>query len=141
MKEKIICFTLGLSGGDIEKGRASFGQMTEGMHELDVIALSDAMLAATVEEALDQADRTKGGQAPALSGNRVVMVNTQERPLVLQVLRSFKAVLPDPQDLIFAVITDTARTWRFGEYLGHLQREHEYMKTHRPENQPDMKRM
>ncbi|MDD4242106.1 MAG: DUF3783 domain-containing protein [Smithellaceae bacterium] len=141
MKEKIICFALGLSGGDIEKGKASFGQMNEGTRELDVIAVSDAMLAATVEEALGQADRTKGGQTPVLSGNRVVMVNTQERPLVLQVLRSFKAVLSDPQDLIFAVITDTARTWTFGEYLGHLKREHEYLKTHRPENEPDMKRM
>ena len=83
MKEKIICFTLGLSGGDIEKGRASFGQMTEGMHELDVIALSDAMLAATVEEALIR--RTGRRRGPRLFPETGWMVNTQERPLVCRV--------------------------------------------------------
>jgi hypothetical protein len=69
------------------------------------------------------------------------MVNTQERQQVLQVMRSFKAVLPDPQEMIFAVITDTARTWTFGDYIGHLGMEHEYMKTRNPDDDPDMKKM
>jgi hypothetical protein len=44
-------------------------------------------------------------------------------------MRSFKAVLPDPQDIIFAVVTQTALTWTFEEYIEHLGNEHEYMKT------------
>jgi hypothetical protein len=62
----------------------------------------------------------------------VVMVNAMEREQVLHVMRSFKAVLPDPQHMIFAIITDTALTWTFGEYIEHLAMEHEYMKTRKP---------
>jgi hypothetical protein len=60
---------------------------------------------------------------------RLVIVLTSERERVLQIMRSFKAVLPDPQDIIFAVVTQTALTWTFEEYIEHLGNEHEYMKT------------
>lgn len=141
MKERMICFCLGLSSEDIEKGKASFYGANKETCPLDVIAVTEAMLASEVGEILDRvtadserksAEKGQGGKN-AISAEvckyRAVVVNTQERDQVLQVMRSFKAVLPDPQDMIFAVITDTARTWTFGDYLGHLAREHEYMKS------------
>jgi len=140
LKEKIICFALGLSEEDIEKGKASFYGLHGETPKLDVIAVTEGMMAATVGEILDSAmaeslpDSAAEGQGPkkailpGRSPYRVVVVNTMEREQVLQVMRSFKAVLSDPQDMIFAVITDTARTWTFGEYIGHLAKEHEYMK-------------
>ncbi len=105
-----------------------------------MIAITEDRMAEAVGEMLDSAmaeslpDNAAVGQdlrkaiLPGRSPYRVVVVNTMEREQVLQVMRSFKAVLPDPQDMIFAVITDTARTWTFGEYVGHLSKEDEYMK-------------
>lgn len=141
MKEKIICFSLGLSQEEIEKGKVSFSGLGKETHELDMIALSETMLAACVGNVLDRVMTGPAGAgkeqkdhplSPGLYPYRVVMVNTMEREPVLQVMKSFKAILPDPQDLIFAVITDTARTWTFGEYIGHLGREHECRKTGKP---------
>ena len=44
-------------------------------------------------------------------------------------MRFFKAVLPDPQSLIFAVATETALDWTFRDYATHLAQEHEEMKS------------
>jgi hypothetical protein len=136
--KRIICFALGLSGEEIEKGKASFSAQNPEEPKLDVIAVTEDMTgAATVGEILDSVmadsilNRTGKEQdrgKPLSFQYRVVMVNAMEREQVFQVMRSFKAVLPDPRDLIFAVITDTARTWRFAEYVGHLTAEHEFMK-------------
>ena len=137
--ERIICFALGLSDEEIEKGKASFSALNPEAPQLDVIDVTEDMTgAATVGEILDSfmmdaklisAGKEQGRGKPLSFRYRVVMVNALEREQVFQVMRSFKAVLPDPRDLIFAVITDTARTWRFVEYVGHLTAEHEFMKT------------
>ncbi|MEE9913533.1 MAG: DUF3783 domain-containing protein [Deltaproteobacteria bacterium] len=140
--ESILCFTLGLSDEDIKKGEASYIAMNPEAPKLDVIVVTEAMTGMTVGEILEGAMagaklNSAGlgpGDGPALCHQyRVVMVNTMDREQVLQVMRSFRAVLPDPRDLIFAVITDTARTWRFAEYIGHLTAEHEFMKARNAE--------
>jgi len=137
MQEKIICFSLGLSPEDIEKGQASLYGSDREARKLEMIPLTDAMLALKVEGALENVIAGSGplgdnALPPGLFPYRMVVVNTQEREQVLQVMRSFKAALPDPQDIIFAVITDTARTWTFGDYIVHLAQEHEYRKTCKP---------
>ena len=144
--EKIICFSMRLSREDIEKGRVSFCEAHPEKIELEVIPLTKDMMALPVGEILERATaggmepcspkekQNAGGDSVILQGKyRVVMVNTMEREQVLRVMRGFKAVLPDPQDMIFAVITDTALTWTFDEYIGHLASEHEYMKTRKTE--------
>lgn len=139
MMERTICFALGLSDEEIEKGKASFTAQYPEAPKLDLIAVTEDMTgAATVGEILDgvmaesmlnsTGERQDRGK-PLSFKYRIVMVNAMEREQVFQVMRGFKAVLPDPQDLIFAVITDTARAWRFVEYVGHLTAEHEFMKT------------
>lgn len=139
MKEKIICFSVGLSEEDIEKGKASFFELNKEAPPLEVFALNKSMLFSKVGDVLDSltedlksTDTPKqqsSDLSPGLYKYRVVIVLTSERERVLQVMRSFKAVLPDPQNLIFAVVTQTALTWTFEEYIGHLGNEHEYMKT------------
>lgn len=137
--EKIICFSLGLSEEDIEKGKVSFNELNKEAPPLEVIAITEPMLSSKVGDVLesmtgDSMPTSAGKQqssdlSPGLYKYRVVIVLTSERERVLQVMRSFKAVLPDPQNLIFAVVTQTALTWTFEEYIGHLGNEHEYMKT------------
>lgn len=134
MNEKIICFALGLASEDVEKGKASLSAVNQEEYALEVMAVTDAMLAMKVGDALEQAAEglKEAGQKelpPGLFPCRVVVVATPDRERVFQIMRSFKAVLPDPQDLIFAVVTETALDWTFGAYIGHLMQEHEEMKT------------
>jgi len=142
MEEKIICFSLGLSAADVDRGKASYSEANKEAARLEVIAVTEAMLDLPVGEvmsgiAANERLKNSGNMAaadifagPAGFKYKVVVVNTMERQQVLQVMRSFKDVLPDPRNIIFAVITDTARTWTFGEYIGHLAREHEQMLKH-----------
>lgn len=141
MKEKIICFSYGLSQQNIERGKKSFQSLNPEAPELDVTALSESMLDLPVAEVLgsvlfgsgfNTAQELKNSEISSSPGShsyRVVVVHAQERDQVLQVMRSFKAVLPDPQNIIFAVITQTALNWTFKDYFGHLGQEHEQMKS------------
>ena len=139
MKEKIICFSFGLSPENIDQCKTSYYEAYRDAPDLEVVAVTKSMLERKVGDVMDgilagaddkcAGQATDGGQAasPDVCKYRVVVVNTMEREQVLQVMRSFKAVLPDPQNMIFAVITDTARTWVFADYFGHLSCEHEQM--------------
>ena len=143
MEEKIICFCYGLSPGDIEKGKESFGRMHPGVSRPDVVSLTGAMMDLPVGEVLGQtlfgadSKAEKDGADPQarLSSDdkiyRTVIVHTTGREQVFQVMRSFKAVLPEPQDIVFAVVTPTALGWLFKDYIVHLAQEHEEMKNHR----------
>ncbi|MGB5217760.1 MAG: DUF3783 domain-containing protein [Smithella sp.] len=119
--------------------------MNKGTSELEVMAMPQAMLKAKVGDALlsmmadgelkstEKQEADEKSTSADLCKYRIVIVHAQEREQVLQVMRSFKAVLPDPQNIIFAVITETALNWTFDEYIGHLGEEHEYMKTRKPQ--------
>ena len=148
MKEKIICFSLGLSEEDIKKGKDSFYALNREAVSLEVIAVAGATLEKKVGDILADVIAGFGEKSAEQQTNqdnpypyKVVIVLAQEREQVLQIMRSFKAVLPEPRDIIFAVITETALNWTFAEYAGHLAKEHEYMKTHQPGDNPDMKKM
>ena len=151
--DRIICFSVGLSAQDIEQGRASFEGMNRQVPILEVIAVTQPMLGWRVGDVLDgmtggaegnRHDERKASEiklSPPAGKYRVVIVHAQERDLVLQVMRSFKAVLPDPQNIIFAVITETALNWTFEDYIGHLGQEHESMQNRRTEKNPNMKKI
>ena len=134
MMDKVLCFALGLSPEEIEKCMTSLYSLNGEAYLLEAIPVTDSMLSMTVADALDSVTAISGQSGekilpPGLFPYRMVVVAAQEREQVISVMRAFKAVLPDPQELIFAVITDTALGWTFGEYIGHLAQEHEYMKT------------
>jgi len=142
----IICFSFGLSGEEIEKGKASFCGGNKGAPPLEVIVITPDMLDIKLIDVLDGTISVSRGMtgADCDSGTYkypVVIILATEREQVFQVMRGFKAVLPDPQNVIFAVVTETALNWTFGEYIGHLGTEHEYMKNRSPEDNPDMKKM
>ncbi len=137
--ERIICFALGLSLEDIEKGKASFEGAAAGEKALDVVLVTKDMLALPVIDVLaglimgsDASNDEKRGQPEAAASPenppyRVMVVNTTEREEVFQIMRCFKAALSDPGNLIFAVLTETALSWTFEEYIRHLTQEHESM--------------
>jgi hypothetical protein len=153
MHESIICFSLGLSQKDIEAGEAAFRAMDPYAKKLEVTPVTGDLLATTVGDAVDgrlETFRKKGpsdaaagskGAEASLGDLRALVIEGAEKDQVIKIMRGFKSVLPSPQDLIFAMVTQTARTWTFQDYFKHLAKEHEYMKTHSPANDPDMKRM
>lgn len=83
-----------------------------------------------VTPAADAVDTAKG---------RAVLILTNDKQRLFKLMRGIKSVSPEPQDIIFASVTETALTWSFKHYFSHLSQEHEYMKTHSPEGDPDMK--
>jgi hypothetical protein len=153
VNDSIICFTLGLSRQDIEAGTTAFDAVDQSGTRLQVTPVTEDLLTSTVGEAVDKKAEALHkneeidpsmkfhGAIPAPGHYRVVLINSQDRQQVIKILRSFKTVLPNSQDVIFAMITETARTWTFRHYFEHLSKEHEYMKTCSPEHDPDMKRM
>jgi len=134
MREKIICFSLGLLPGDVDKGRVSFSESYGATCELVVTPVTGDMLDMKVGDALGSviSGSKPDHSTPVLPNQfpcRVVVVAALEREQVFSVMRSFKAVLPDPQSLIFAVVTETALGWTFRDYATHLVQEHEEMKS------------
>ncbi len=138
--QKMICLSFGLSSEEIEKGKASFQNDNPDAFDLDVIGANEAMMDVRVGDLVDKLecganiseiypeDNEDGGATAGCRGYRVVMVHTLQRENIIRMMRAFKAVLPEPQDLIFAVITDTARGWTLREYINHLADEHKRMK-------------
>lgn len=148
--EKIICFSFGLSEEEIEKGKASFCRLNRQALPLEVNVITRNMLGVKVIDVLDGTISVDGRsgfawQDPTCASGSykypVVIILATEREQVFQVMRGFKAVLPDPQNIIFAVVTETALNWTFGEYIEHLGAEHEYMQTRNAQDNPDMKKM
>lgn len=153
MQPRIICFSLGLSAEEIERSKASFYETNPEAPALDVFAVTPAMLRQKVGDVLmnvlengnvtDAGERTfpEDGALPEAFRYKVAVVYAMAREQVMQVMRSFKAVVPDPRNMIFAVVTQTALNWTFGDYIGHLGEEHESVTSRKPENNPDRNKM
>jgi hypothetical protein len=144
MKQKTLCFTHGLSRKDIETCAMAFYVMRPPEAHLCVVPITDTLLSRTVGDVIaEQAASSPGLDAtnPSANSFRAILIVSDERDVVMDIVKSFKSALPNPGDLIFAAITETAQTWTFAYYLNHLSEEHEYMKTHRPEDDPEMRPM
>jgi hypothetical protein len=145
MNQKTLCFTRGLSRQDIETSAMAYYVMSPPEARLHIVPISDALLSRRVQDVIvEQGEKTAlpdDSPGPAREAFRAVLIHSEERDIVMPLLKSFKSSLPHPGDIAFAVITETALTWTFAYYLDHLSQEHEYMKTHRPQDDPDMKPM
>ena len=145
MRLKTLCFTWGLPNKDIESCHQAFLEMSPGDIQLGLIPINQAILPRIVRDVIDQYGAAPAAQIdhePLAKGAcRIVLMHTGERGEIMQIIKSFKSVLAKPNDLIFAMITDTALGWTFQYYLDHVAEEHEYMKSHRPEDNPDMRPM
>ena len=144
MTSQTLCFTRGLSKKDIETCAMAFYVMRPPEARLQVVPITDDLLPNTVSDVIlaqGAKPTSLDGVNPPAGDFRAILIHSDERDVVMSIVKSFKSALPNPSDLIFAAITETALTWSFEYYLHHLGEEHEYMKTHRPEDDPDMKRM
>ena len=116
---------LSQAGGEY---KTSFAPMTEEMTDQNMESLINTLFEG----------RYPGGKA-LTEGQRVVLMAVQSKERAVTVMRSVKSISENPQDIVFAMVTQTALGWTLGEYIDHISKEHEYMKTHNPAEDPDMK--
>ena len=104
--------------------------------------MTEGMISLKMEEILNRISEGEMVEGKVLTeGRRVVFmgVSSQERAVTL--MRGIKSVSDNPGDIAFAMITQTALGWSLQEYVDHVCAEHEYMKTHNPADDEDMKRI
>jgi hypothetical protein len=142
-----LCLFRGFSGEETDTAAAASEALLKlrgfASAALYTAAVDDNLLSVNVGSHIDALIRSEFSAsapypAPAaetdrLDGIRAVLILTDERELLFTIMRAVKTVLPEPQDIIFASVTETALTWTFHEYLTHLAQEHAYMKDHPPE--------
>jgi hypothetical protein len=143
MHAKTLCFTRGLSNNDIETCTRAFMEIPPGDIGLTLIPITEEMLPKLVRDVIDEYGAIPmshgDNRQPVSEPFRVVLMQTEERGEIRKIMKCFKSVLANPSDMIFAMITETALGWTCQYYLDHVVEEHEYMKSHRPEDEPDMK--
>lgn len=108
----------------------SFAPMTDVMKDMKMETLLESLF---------------GGEAiggnPLKEGHRVVIMGVAAQQRAITIMRALKSVSADPQDIVFAMVTQTSLTWTLQKYIDHVSEEHEYMKTHNPAEDPDMKKI
>ena len=145
MAENILCFTYGLSSDDMEACNRALSVMGLGERQPDLIPIAATMLPRMVGEVMNEIRTQSTSQRehplPVVGGARLVFMGTQERATLIRIMQCCKSVLADPGEVIFAMVTETAVGWTFQYYLDHVIEEHEYMKSHDPRDEPEMKRL
>ena len=126
---------------EINEGRNSLVSQGENPLEMIFVPVTDSMLDENVEKLLNQIDKEGSESKGGSSGSKVVIMAVHSQDKALKVMRTYKALMENPGEAAFAMITPTSLTWTLGYYMDHVTKEHEYMKTHNPSNDPDMKKI
>ncbi len=81
------------------------------------------------------------GGTPRTGNHRGALISGADKRSAVILMRCFKQVLPKDSDPAFAMVTETGLTWTVEEYLTHIRKEHVFMKTANPADDPDMRVM
>lgn len=79
------------------------------------------------------------GGDPRTEGRRGALIAGADKRNAVALMRCFKSVLPRDSDPAFAMVTEKARQWTVQAYLDHIRKEHIFMKTANPADDPDMR--
>ena len=72
-------------------------------------------------------------------GKRSALIAGADKRQAVNLMRSFKAILPPDADAAFAMVTETGSAWTVDAYIRHIREEHDFMKTAGAASDPDMK--
>ena len=131
----------GFSPEEIENSKATLFARHIDLQELLFIPVSEAMMSVKVEELLNRLEKDPAVNEEPAQGLKTMIMATGSQEKALQVMRAFKSVLTDPAEPAFAMVTQTSLSWTLGYYMEHVHKEHDYMKTHNPADDPDMKKI
>lgn len=145
MGVNIPCFTYGLSSEDLETCRRALAMTVPEDAQVDLIPITAVMLPRLVGQILDevgmQSLSSRAEPLPAAGAVSVVFIGTQARETINGIMQGCKSVWAGSGELIFVMVTATATGWTFQYYLDHVIEEHEYMKSHDPRDEPEMRRL
>lgn len=134
----------GFDSESIEKVKNLLSSLGSNLSEMVFQRASTAMLDENVEALLTRLDTsgsTSVEQKNEATGSQTVIMGVGSKEQALKVMRSFKSVVDKPGSAAFAMVTQTSMKWTLGYYMNHVNEEHEYMKTHNPGDDPDMKKI
>jgi len=135
-----LCLLRGFSREQAAMGLDALAQTTGEAVQTRFAPMTDAMQERKVEEILEDLFSGAPIEGTALTaGKRVVFMAVYSKDRAVAIMRAIKSVSPDPKEIIFAMVTETALKWTVNQYIAHVSEEHEYMKTHNPAEDPDMK--
>lgn len=79
------------------------------------------------------------GGVPRTGKKRSALIAGADKRNAVALMRCFRSILPADADSAFAMVTETGRTWTVDDYLAHIRKEHEFMKSADPSQDPDMR--
>lgn len=102
--------------------------------------ITDVVAEQVTADAVDAVARGKWpGGTPRSGGRRGALIAGADKRSAVGLVRCFKSILPRDSDPAFAMVTETGSGWTVNEYLAHIRKEHEFMKTADPSEDPDMR--
>ena len=135
-----LCILKGFSKEQAACGLKALAQNSKEEIKTTFAPLKEDMTERIVEEVLEELFKGSASEGKAMTdGTRFVFMAVYSKERAVAIMRAVKSVSENPQDIIFAMITETSLKWTFTQYMNHVGKEHEYMKTHNPAQDPDMK--
>ncbi len=139
LAEKIIVLLSGIPKSEAAAALQAFAEA--GGEAARVVAAPVTDITALRETRRVMEDIAAGkwpGGSPRAAEQRSVLIGGADKRNGVALMRCFKSVQPPKADTAFALVTETGMKWTVNEYLDHICREHEYMKTADPAADPDM---
>ncbi len=136
-----MCLLKGFTKEQAARGLEALSEISTSEEVKTTFApMTESMLEMVVEEVLEGLFKGESIEGKAITqGHRVIFMAVYSKERAVTIMRTMKSISENPQDIIFAMVTETAMKWTLGKYLEHVSEEHEYMKTHNPATDPDMK--
>ncbi len=138
--EKIVILLDSFARSEARAALAAFAGAGGDASKVTVAPVTEEMTGQNTAEAIEAvAQGNWPGGTPRSGGKRAALIAGADKGNAVTLMRSFKSILPSDADPAFAIVTETGMGWTINEYLAHIRKEHEYMKTADPSTDPDMK--
>jgi len=140
--EKIIILLDSFARSEAEAALAAYSAAGGNSSRVVIAPITELMAHQKTADAIDAVKQGNWpGGTPRKEGRRSALIAGADKSEAVALMRSFKSVLPGDADPSFALVTETGKDWTVDEYLDHIRKEHDYMKTADPIADSDMKEM
>lgn len=140
INEKIILLLDCFARSEAEAALAAFTKAGGDASRVVVAPITEVVADQKTSEAVNAVvEGNWPGGTPRSGGRRSALIAGADKTEAVALMRSFKSVLPGDADPAFALVTQTGMDWTVEEYLDHIRKEHDYMKTADPSKDADMK--
>lgn len=138
--EKIVILLDSFARNEAQAALTAFAGAGGDASKVVVAPITELVAAQNTAEALEAVAQGKWpGGTPRSGGKRGALIAGADKKNAVALMRSFKSILPSDADPAFAMVTETGMGWTVNEYLAHIRKEHDFMKTADPSMDPDMK--